>query len=649
MYDAHGGDIRRRDLVKLAEADAEEQAGHAFRVMDTYVQWLESTPSPPNAVELSRKASVPPFAKGGLGGILETKHSREASKIPLNPPFSKGEAVNSSLLPSTEEGTKSQRAIALWQLLGLFDRPATTDCLEALLKTPPIPNLTDALFDVQKKWLGLQRIYTPIDQAQRNFALSRLESAKLLTVNRDAAGQLLSLDAHPLVREYFAQKLRTHHPDAWRQAHQRLYQHLCETTKDLPEPTLEDLQPLYQAIAHGCLAGLQQEACDKVYFDRILRGTDKFYSTKKLGAFGADLGAVAGFFDNPWNRPSHTLTEADQAWLLNQAAFRLRALGRLHEALDPMRVSGEMDVKVERWKGAAISYSNLSELELSLGAVASSIEDAERSMTYADHSGDAFQRLARRTTLADALHQAGQSTEAEALFREAEALQAERQPNYPLLYSLVGFRYCDWLLAGAERAAWLSLECGDSPPHCDYASANAKTLHAVKQRASQTLQWIKQANLDILSIALDHLNLARIALYQAILELTNSDNAETEINLAVTYLRRAGTQHHLPRGLLTRAWLRVLSLRSGAASGPHALNEAIEDLNEAWEIAERGPMPLHMADIHLHRARLFGRVSPYPWESPQADLAEARRLIVKHGYGRRMAELEDAEKAFGIK
>ncbi len=55
-----------------------------------------------------------------------------------------------------------------------------------------------------------------------------------------------------------------------------------------------------------------------------------------------------------------------------------------------------------------------------------------------------------------------------------------------------------------------------------------------------------------------------------------------------------------------------------------------------------------MADIHLHRARLFGRVSPYPWVSPQADLAAARRLIVKHGYGRRMEELDNAEKALGL-
>jgi hypothetical protein len=60
------------------------------------------------------------------------------------------------------------------------------------------------------------------------------------------------------------------------------------------------------------------------------------------------------------------------------------------------------------------------------------------------------------------------------------------------------------------------------------------------------------------------------------------------------------------------------------------------DLDEAWEIAERGPMPLFMADIHLYRARLFGDL---------AALAAARQLIEKHGYGRRLPELADAEAA----
>ena len=113
-------------------------------------------------------------------------------------------------------------------------------------------------------------------------------------------------------------------------------------------------------------------------------------------------------------------------------------------------------------------------------------------------------------------------------------------------------------------------------------------------------------------------------------------------------LRRAGTQDHLPRALLTRAWQRFLS---GARTGP---GSAQADLNEAWEIAERGPMKLFLADIHLHRARLFGSQMPdagcqmadakYPWESPAADLAAARKLIEQCGYWRRKEELEDAEK-----
>ena len=42
LRDAHAGDIRRRDLIKLEEADVEEQGGHVFRVMDAYVQSCES-------------------------------------------------------------------------------------------------------------------------------------------------------------------------------------------------------------------------------------------------------------------------------------------------------------------------------------------------------------------------------------------------------------------------------------------------------------------------------------------------------------------------------------------------------------------------------------------------------------------------------
>lgn len=57
------------------------------------------------------------------------------------------------------------------------------------------------------------------------------------------------------------------------------------------------------------------------------------------------------------------------------------------------------------------------------------------------------------------------------------------------------------------------------------------------------------------------------------------------------------------------------------------------------EIAERGPMPLYLADIHLTRARLF---------RDRAALTQAATLIRQLGYGRRSQELADTEAALNM-
>ncbi|MEK7677280.1 MAG: hypothetical protein AAB676_15735 [Verrucomicrobiota bacterium] len=85
------------------------------------------------------------------------------------------------------------------------------------------------------------------------------------------------------------------------------------------------------------------------------------------------------------------------------------------------------------------------------------------------------------------------------------------------------------------------------------------------------------------------------------------------------------------------------------------LRDFAQASDEAWQIAERGHKWLHLADIHLHRARLprtpgrqarlFFRAKPYPWKSPQDDLAAAEKLIHDCGYHRRDPELADAKKA----
>jgi tetratricopeptide (TPR) repeat protein len=511
-----------------------------------------------------------------------------------------------------EGGEEGARQLAILRLMGLFDRPADAGCLEALRRPPAIPNLTEPLVDLaEEDW---------------TLACSALRESHLLTLtpNFPKPGQSnvlassSTLDAHPLLREYFARRLREQQPEAWRAAHSRIYEHLRDTTEHRPD-TLEGLQPLYQAVAHGCQAGRQQEACDEIYWDRILRGNESF-STLMLGAIGANLGAVTSFFEPPWSRVSAALTEADQAWLLNEASFLLRALGRLTEALEPMRAGLENFKRQENLGYPAKVAGNLSELELALGEVPAAVRDAEQSVTFADRSGNEFERMVNRTTQADALHQAGLHAEALELFREAERMQAERQPKYPLLYSLRGFQYCELLLAEAERAAWRG---GVEDTAIEELSRVAR---GVEERSKKMLEWPLHSD-SLLDIALNHLTLGRAQLYRAILEGAEPTSASSEIEQAVDGLRRAGDVSRTPLALLSRAWLRALG---GNPASAHA------DLAEAQEIAERGPMPLFLADIHLYRARLF---------RDREALATARALIEKHGYGRRKEELEDAEAA----
>lgn len=531
---AHGGDVRRRDLIDFSKADRKR---HASKVMEAYETWL---------------------ATGGDDGACQ---------------------------------------LAILRLLGLFDRPADPGCLAAPRREPAIPGLTEPLMD--------------LDEDDWNVAVGDLAECGLLAPRE---GGSEDLDTHPLVREHFGSRLREDSPEAWKEAHSRLFDHLKDTTEHQPD-SLDGLQPLYQAVVHGCHAERHQEACEEVYLDRINRGKE-FYSTKKLGAFGVDLGAISCFFESPWSRVSPSLTEGLQVWLLNEAATRLRALGRLKKAVEPMRAGLRGAEQLEDWSNAARYASNLSELELTLGDVPAALRDAEKAVGFADQSNSLFLRLAFRTTLADAFHQAGRRDEALARFQEAETMQAERQPHCPLLNSHGGFRYCRRLLADAERAAAGGGE-GDKV---------VKEFSEIERRAAKALQTARLNNWT-LDIALDHLTLGRVRLYRAILEGSSFGDAKTEIEQAVDVLRAAGEVEFVARGLLTRAWLRSAQGDDEAAGA---------DLAEAQEIAERGPMPLHLADVHLYRARLF---------HDRDALAEARRLVDEHGYGRREQDLQDLEAA----
>ncbi|MBU4263127.1 MAG: TIR domain-containing protein [Proteobacteria bacterium] len=470
------------------------------------------------------------------------------------------------------------------RILGLFDRPADKEALAALLTPPAIPDLTGRIMAVKEE--------------DRHECLTRLRRLGLLApASSQRPGDL---DCHPLVREHFCDLLREQFPAAWQQGNLRLYEYYKSVAKEYPE-TIEEMTPLFYACAHGCRAGRQQEALDKVYWKRISRKQEA-YINHKLGALGSDLAALANFFELLWERPIAGLTEKGWFFLLGCAGFNLRALGQLSEASRPMEASLDAAVVGKDWENAAIAAANLSELCLALGKVDQAMKYGERSVELADWSGDVFQRLARRTTHASSLHQAGQLAVAEELFHQAEAIHRERQPLYPFLNSMPGFLYCDLLL-------------------------NLHKPTEALERAEKALGESKTHGV-LRDIGLDYLTLGRACFW-----LGDSDTAATHLDRAMDFLRKANEQELLVRGLLAQA---AFWREQGQ------FHAARRDLDEVLEIVERCGMRLFLTDYHLESCRLLLAENDLP--SARGHLGLAKKLVEETGYHRRDREVEELEK-----
>jgi tetratricopeptide (TPR) repeat protein len=497
------------------------------------------------------------------------------------------------VMKSYEEWFKGKPELNILYIMGLFDRPAEAGAIQELKFEPVINGLTSDLQGLSSKdW---------------RYALNRLRKAGLLA---DEDGEQDKLDGHPLIREYFGEKLKKDNPEAWKEAHSRLYEYYRDTTKEWPD-SIEEMMPLYAAVSHGCQAGRYQEVLDEVYWPRIKRRSEHF-STTKLGAISADLAAISGFFEELWSKPTSELTEAAKGFILSEAGFALRALGRVVEAGQIMKANLDANIAQKNWKAAAITAGNLSELSLTMGDIALALKYAERCVDLADRSGDAYMRLANRTVLADSLHQVGNLSEAEASFQEAEKmlfigdLKNEFHAE-SILFGIWGFRYHDLLLSIGEYPELLK-----------------------RENQIKDFQWDR----SLLDIALDHLSMGRALLLRAVHKRTGDfTQAEKHLNQAVDGLRKSGQQDDLPRGLIARAELyRVQG----------TFNKAQHDLDEATTIAERGSMGLYQADCHLGYARLFLAMGEK--EKTPKELGIAKEMIGKMGYHRRDGEVKELEE-----
>ena len=506
------------------------------------------------------------------------------------------------------EQFEGQPERALLHLLGLFDRPADGGAVEVLL-SEPIDGLTDDLFfrtDASGKEGGSKPLSPEEREDRLWWAKERLRKLRLLASEskEDSNG----LDAHPVVRAYFAERLMETAPEAAKIAHDRLYRHYTARAPDLPD-TLEDMQPLFHAIAHGVAAGHVQEACDEVFFRRIERGNDQFIK-RVLGAFGPELAVLAHFFDPPWTTPHPDLRPGNQAWVLGSAAFALTSLGRLAESVDPRRASLEMRVNSKLWKNAAIAGGMLCETLLTLGRVSEALPVAQTALEHAKKSGDKQRIEFNHGYLANAQLAAGALDDSLASFLQAEKLQAEHRPDLEGLVSFQGYRYGDLLLARGETDDAL------------------RRGHYQLDLATRGLGQ----GMGLHNIGLAHLLIGRAQ------HALNLPEANTSLNAAVNGLRNAGVEQLLPQALLARAaWYRD----QAAAGDATAIAKAHQDLEEVAEIAGE-EMEFYLVDLALERARLALDVST-ALTTARTHTDTAADLIAKTGYHRRDGELAELQ------
>jgi tetratricopeptide (TPR) repeat protein len=553
---AFHGDIRQRDRVKFEKADEKMDGGHAFRTMAAYEHWL-----------------------------------------------------------LRDGGDEGGREVAVLRLMGLFDRPADADCLAAL-RSETIPGLTEPLAGLaDEDW---------------EYCLSGLEAAKLLTVNRDASDTLVSLDAHPHLREYFAKQVKEGAPwshvlrkslhsvfprvpittCAWRAAHWRLYEHLCATTKEGDQPTLEDLQPLYQAVAHGCQAGLYADALENVYAKRLAKRDRKdsaritgwHYCTRAHGAWSQTLGCLAGFFEELWKKPSTQLDEAQREFVMQQAGWMLRSLGRFREAAELLQHALDAAERSHDATEAGVAARNLNQIYEASGDLEKALTHGEQARRFAREAGNKSEELKNLTRLAGTFHAMGDIESATQQFIEAEQLNKNAKNWDSLFTSYQCFLFCELLISKGEH-------------------------QLAKNLAQSSLEIaIGKSDWSPIATASANLILCQVDLHTAL----SADQVATPLDMtrfheAVDQLRRNGELYQLPRGLLARA-------RAHAIKGQ--LKEAQDDLEEAIQIIVSVNMPLRLlkTDYHLEVARLCLDLAP---TETAKHLDQANLLLNGTGFGRR--------------
>lgn len=488
--------------------------------------------------------------------------------------------------------------IELLLVMGLFDKPASESALASIRRRPAIVSLTEHISEMTRQ----------------DWALTVDHLRRLGLVLCENPAEPYALDAHPLVREFFGDRLRAQYPAAWHDGHARLLEHYSAATEEFPSDSRE-MAVLYAAVNHACACGRHREAFQELIYRRAwrkrsLNRDDHNFSTRKLGLVGADFVALAQFFKTRWNELLPGLDLSDQLRIFTDTGVRLRALGRLEDAVEALRAAvaiatQSLNESTELAADGAYAAATLCELELTRGDLESARRTGEQAVSYADLSRDPFFVMHSRSALADVRMQLNDYAGARAMFDEARAL--EPGSPIPFLHSQTCYRYGNFLVETGHPEQMIAL--AKSTPHWGEPTRPSSSL---------------------LSRAIDKLTLARA--YMALGGAACSPRTRSQLEEAVSDLAESGYTDYLVRGLTTQG---ELLYRLGE-------KEAAERAWSKGEFeADRGAMHLLSIDLRLTRYRCLAGESTSDPRLKEMRY-ELERAIHRLGYKKGLAEFTGA-------
>lgn len=456
-----------------------------------------------------------------------------------------------------------------------------------------------------------QPLHAPIaalDVAAFEAMIKRLVAYRILRYDEQAK----HYTTHPLVRSYYLDLLNLSDPVKVQEVHQHIKEYYLSISEEMPEnPTLEDLGTLIEAVHHACCSGKYDEAYHTLQ-EQINQG-DTYLLPDVLGVWDTYLAVMLEFFPGGKvsQEPQVSRTE-DKSTILHEVGFCMQSLGHLDEAASFYKRSIVIDSDTEYWLGASRNYANLAELYTYTGTLDDSEKAAHEELVLARRAENKEQEIISLSDQAQVANFRGYLETASSLFRQAETLQQEIQPQVRYLYKLEGIKHADYLrrskdTAYARRVTEKNLEFCERNGWKDYVSQNYRVLGDLDADAGQ------------------------------------HDSARAHYDEAIKIARSIARQDVLIEALLSRGRWAARYMQDPLA--------AFSDLNEALDYTVNSGYRTYEADIRValawaYLAEVFNSSSErkkIALEKAELEAARARRMSKKMAYYWGKVDAEEVE------